>query len=314
MTKEEWGRQEERSPFHLLAVGGFFLLLFMASSLLVEGRMVWAAYGLFFLVTAWPLLKVMIVITLILSVLAAVFPPLAPFVLGLMVLFFFLRIRLVWKHRWPMLFGLLFYGAGVGLGLDARILHLPQYFLWHAANFDGALWLGAAVNGVLGALVLHGMLIFLYGRGYSAVAALGLMGSVPLVLLAFILPFLKIAGAEGLFGDTMVFHSAPVGAGGVPAGEGAPMGNEPVTGVPLHHVDGYVRSGPSGPVYVGSHWQTNPDGIVENNLSYQGISLPTPNPSPADPAPAATESIPESADIYPGDVEKQGKKREMDHE
>ncbi len=312
MTKDVWVRQEIRSPLHFLAVGGLFLLLVLATVGILQGRMVWAAYGVFFLVTAWPLLKVMILITLLLSVLVAAFPPLAPFVLGLMVLFFLLRIRFVWRHRWPMFFGLIFYGLGVCLGIDAEPLRMIAFWLWRETELPSALWLGAAVNGGIGAFFLHEMLRFLYGRGYSAGSVLGLMGSVPLILLAFILPFLKIAGAEGLFGDVVTFHSAPVGGHAVPAGEDVVVDHAPPSDVPLHHVDGYVRSGPSGPVYVQSHWQTNPDSIIENNLSYHDISLPTENPpASAGTVPVKMEIPAEAAGgVYPGDVEERKKKEE----
>lgn len=253
----------------------------------------WLGYGLFFLFTAWPLLKFMIVMTLLLSAAVTLFPPLAPFVLVLMAIFFILRIRFVWKHRWPMLFGLLFYGAGAVIGLAPEVLAVLPMVLGSLWGFPGV-YLGALATAIIGAGILHFMLRFLYGRGYSARDALGLMGSVPLIILAFILPFLKIAGAEGFFGDTVTFHEP------MPTGEGPVPAPDPLPEAPLHHVEGYVRSGPSGPVYVQSHWQTNPDAILQNNLSYQGISMVTHETEPAGTV-VTSESGPAGTAIYPGD-------------
>lgn len=308
MTRDAWVRQEIQNPLHWMAVLGFGALLFLAASFLIHGKLVWLAYGVFFLFTAWPLLKFMIVITLILSAAVTLFPPLAPFVLVLMAIFFILRIRFVWKHRWPMLFGLLFYGAGAVIGLEPRgiaVLSRALFSLWGLPGF----YAGALATAVIGAGILHLMLRFLYGRGYSARDALGLMGSVPLIILAFILPFLKIAGAEGFLGDTVTFHDA------MPTGDMPAPAPDPLPDAPLHHVDGYVRSGPSGPVYVQSHWQTNPDAFLENNLSYQGISIVTHETAPVGTA-VTGESAPTGPGIYPGDTAlgTSKKKETADHE
>lgn len=51
-----------------------------------------------------------------------------------------------------------------------------------------------------------------------------------------------------------------------------PVGVPPASA--YHHVDGYLREGADGNVtYVRSHVASNPDGILENNLSYRGASI-----------------------------------------
>lgn len=123
----------------------------------------------------------------------------------------------------------------------------------------------------------------------------------PLVVISFLLPFLKILGAF----DGATFtdaghggHMAPDGFHGT--GDGyAPTGDHPV---PVHHVNGYFRSTPDGgTAYVRPHVATNPDGILENNLSYHGPHpAPGPDGVPHPPAGAGHTVPGPSVDTVPG--------------
>lgn len=311
MTRGEWISGQVRSVLHWLALAGFFLVLFAGLSGLVYGWGYYALFGVFFLITSWPFLKVMILITAVLSLAVFLFPVLAPFMLLLMAVFFLLRIRFVVCHWQPLVMGVLVYGTGLSLEEWGWVVSIGS------DPFERP-FLGALIGaGVLTAF-LHRGLVWLYGRGYTAKAALGLMGSVPLFAAAFVLPFLKIAGAEGVFGEPAVFHDGPAGEGTLIHGEPvtphpAPQGM-PDTVAPLHYVEPHVRMTGSGPVQVEGHFQTNPDGILINNLGEQGLSFGDghaagPHGAAAVSAEPVRGAVTEAADaVYPGDVERDKKK------
>ena len=317
MTRGEWISGQVRSFLHGAALAGFFLVLFAGLSGLVYGWGYYALFGAFFLVTSWPFLKVMILITAGLSLLVFLFPVLAPFMLLLMAVFFLLRIRFVVRHWQPLLMGVLVYGIGLSLGEWGWIVHIGN------DPFERP-YMGALMGAGFLTALLHRGLVWLYGKGYTTKAALGLMGSVPLFVLAFVLPFLKIAGAEGFFGEPVVFHDAPAGDGALIHGEPvtphpAPQGL-PDAVAPLHYVEPHVRMTGDGPVQVAGHFQTNPDGVLINNLGEQGFSLrdghyagPEPYGTAAASSDPAGGAVAEAADpVYPGDVKK-NKKRDFRH-
>lgn len=310
MTRKEWISGQMRSFLHGAALVGFFLVLFAGLSGLVYGWGYYALFGVFFLVTSWPFLKVMILITAGLSLLVFLFPVLAPFMLLLMAVFFLLRIRFVVRHWQPLLMGALVYGVGLSQEEWGWIAYIG------GDPFERP-YMGALIEAAFLTVLLHRGLVWLYGKGYTAKAALGLMGSVPLFAAAFVLPFLKIAGAEGFFGEPVVFHDAPAGEGAFVHGEPAvphpaPQGM-PDAVAPLHYVEPHVRMTGSGPVQVEGHFQTNPDGILINNLGEQGLSFgdghaagPHGTAVSAEPARGA---VTEAADaVYPGDMERDKKK------
>ncbi|ORU00228.1 hypothetical protein D081_1322 [Anaerovibrio sp. JC8] len=113
------------------------------------------------------------------------------------------------------------------------------------------------------------------------------MGSIPLVIIALILPFLKLVSADGMIDggaggeytydgdfapegemvhDTAITHDSAIAHDGAISHDGyvkAPSG--------YHHVNGYDRLSPTGEIeHVNGYIRSNPDGIVENNLSYHG--------------------------------------------
>lgn len=124
-------------------------------------------------------------------------------------------------------------------------------------------------------LLVHLFLWMAYRKGYESRTALTVLFGLPLVVISFLLPFLKILGAfdGAAFSDTG--HTGHMGGEGF---HGTGEGYVPADGhpVPVHPVNGYIRSTPGGgTTYVHPHVATNPDGILENNLSYHG-----PHPAP----------------------------------
>lgn len=209
----------------------------------------WGGLAVFFLVTSFKLLKSIIVWFLIILGLTIVFPPLAPFVFILMIIFFFLRLGYVAENWRPFFYGMLFYGAMAFIIIDTWEFY--QYGISRIAYYTGALLGGfeffllaseelrllilSAPVAVAMMLILHFMLIDCYRNGYKSFVALGIMGSVPLILISLLLPFLKIPIGDVMMGDTYA-------------------AKDPVVTPDKKYVAPYVR--------------TAPDSMLENNYSY----------------------------------------------
>jgi hypothetical protein len=239
---------QARSPFHCLAVALYGLAI--ASGLFAPQAPL-AILIVFFLVTALPLLWRMILLGIVVAVVLAVLPFLAPVAIIVMIIIFFARLGYIVEHWRPVVAGVVVYGFGalmVAWGMSPPALlgiggQGPLLFLVLAA---------------IGVGLMHGLMLWQYANGYTATTALGIMGAVPLTLALVVLPFLKLfSGHAGDVGHAPAdsLHDA----GGYHGAEPAPPG--------YTHVDAYLR--------------TNPDGIVENNLSYNGPHPATPGGGPA---------------------------------
>lgn len=291
--QQSWTSQQCKTFQHWLALIGFALVV-MCSFRASDSFEIYLSYGAFFLVTAWPMLKNMILISIVVGVLVAAFPFLAPFAFLLMAFFFLKRIQFVFTHWRPVLGGLVIYGSAfvfldhsMRYGLY-RLLpnlnwqHIDMTLFGRVNHYSITLFVGLA-----GAVFIQLLLILLYRRGYNSKSALGIMGGVPLVLAAFLLPFLKLHtgfdtmfdGADPMHGDSM--HGEPMPEGYAAK---APPG--------YHTVKSYVRTAPDGIEsnnlsshhpdgtdpqpelqVVRGHVRSNPDGIVENNLSFRGETV-----------------------------------------
>lgn len=218
----------------------------------------WIGLGIFFLVTSFRLLKSMLFWMLILGVLSLVFPPLAPIIFVVMIIFFIMRIGFVIKNWRPFTYGIVFYGLMSLLVLDtyqyydwgysflAEILYEPisafdTYYTMEIVQF-----ISGVIIAVLSTFILRAMLINCYNNGYESYVALGVMGSAPLIIISFLLPFLKIHIGDPVVSDTYMPDSK------TPA--------------------------PSTSTYVDPYIRTAPDGILQNNYSYTGADKIVPNP------------------------------------
>lgn len=273
---EDWVVSQLKSGMNLFGVFG--LLGIILYTVFIHGGIHptdWVIIGLFagyFLVTAWSMLATMLIFSVVVGGLVAAFPFLAPFAFVLMIILFFMRIQYIFKNWRPIFAGLALYGFVYMFYQNPRILfllHAPfrdvlytkhspllaQYVTACIQNF--VFWLNISWP----AVVLQIVLCWLYRRGYSASSAMAIMGSIPLVILAMLLPFLKVIGADAVF-DT---HTGAMGAH-----DG--MAQDPYVRAPgYHQVHGYDRVEPNGQVqHVDPYIRSNPDGILENNLSYHG--------------------------------------------
>ena len=289
-----------------------------------------AAFAVFFLITAWEMLSMMLFFTIIIGVLTAIFPFLAPIAVVLMIFFFLARIQFIFSNWRAVLAGFVLYGMTFGLVMVADDLDnffVPYIYVmeecydlfeWYPEAVEPAVntlyyymtsyeYAGAVIVAFLSASVLQLLLIWLYRNGYTTHKAMGIMGSVPLLIIALILPFLKVASGDFFGGDafdggtTGDVHTGDAYAGDVHTGDAyagdtavlQPAGGHDAVTVDgyghdgyvgdgvhgdavqgeYHHVNGYLRHTAHGTEYVRPHLQGNPDGIVENNLSYHGQSV-----------------------------------------
>jgi len=147
----------------------------------------------------------------------------------------YMRIRTVIRHWRPLLLGLVVYGS----------LLLAYYLSLHYITHTNPL---RHVAFTLIVLVLHLCFRWLYSWSYSPITALALMGIVPLFILAFLLPLLKL--------KTHIEVKTYVDAHPAPPPPG------------FQHIDSYTRVMDGHTQLVHEHIRTTPDGILENNLSY----------------------------------------------
>lgn len=307
MTREEWVRGQIRNPWHwgsLLALWGLgYYTLGWAG----HGHMTAALVGwvLFLLVETAPMLWTMLLFTGVMMALSRIFPPVALIFIIIGIVFFILRIRYVIQNAQLLASGFLVYLVYYELFSDRMRLgwelteacykavtlgHLVPmpWWLLHLLSYL-ALLLAAG----LPVLLVHLLLRLSYQKGYESRSALTVLFGLPLVVISFLLPFLKILGAFEGAAFTDAGHTVHMGGEGFHSTDGfhgTGDGYVPADGhpVPVHHVNGYFRSTPSGgTAYVHPHVATNPDGILENNLSYHGPH-PAPGPDGVPHAPAGT--------------------------
>lgn len=293
MTRAEWVRSQIRNPWHWGSMLALWGLGYYTLGWAGRGHMTaaMAGWGLFLLVETAPMLWTMLAFAGAMLFLSRIFPPAAILFIIIGIVFFILRIRYVIQNAQLLASGFLVYLVYYHLFADHmrlggklvevcyRLLTLGHLIVppWPLRQLLVYPTLLLAAG--LPVLLVHLFLWMAYRKGYESRTALTVLFGLPLVVISFLLPFLKILGAfdGAAFSDTG--HTGHMGGEGF---HGTGEGYVPADGhpVPVHPVNGYIRSTPGGgTTYVHPHMATNPDGILENNLSYHG---PHPQPGPAD--------------------------------
>lgn len=277
---EEWIASQKETTHHKIAITLFPIILFLGY---IHPGLFGFGLFLFFIITSFKLLKKMLFFMIILGIIAAILPFLAPIIFIVMLVLFFMRIQFVLKNWRPFLAGLLVYG--IAAILLARMSFDPTSASL-AYDSSPSKVMESIIVSVLGFIGIRATLIWLYGHSYSSYAALGIMGSVPLIIISFILPFLKMH----VGGDVYVAEPGVVDGHAV-TGETVVHSSEAhiAKGTNVQHVQSYVRTAPDGDVTnnlsyhgpdakpvnpetvaVKGYMRTAPDGDVTNNLSYHG--------------------------------------------
>lgn len=199
----------------------FFSLLFgilLSTGIIFPGIMI-IGMIVFFLLTVVPLvlqgLANLAPIIIVLILLCIFLPFTAPFIIGY---FMIRRIGMMVRNWRPILLGVFFYAILTTLSISGLSGELSssiyQYCINTALSMHSSpqmvLCLLMLVIHLLGALAFHIGLVWLYSYGYDTKTALGLIGILPLLILAFVLPFLThgvvdggITGAEAVDATAM---------------------------------------------------------------------------------------------------------------
>ncbi|MDO4204377.1 MAG: hypothetical protein Q4D07_07785 [Selenomonadaceae bacterium] len=140
----------------------------------------------FFLFTTWSYLKWLIIGIAAVVLLCAIFPILAPFAMLIAIIGILLRIRFIWRNRRAIFTGLYAYGSYLAL------LYLPE--IERMAEYQPYFLPAAAAATV----ILHGLVYWLYKNGYDTDRAFGIMGLTPLIIIAFVIPFVRLPIMESV--------------------------------------------------------------------------------------------------------------------
>lgn len=294
MTRSEWVSSQLLTWHNAISAIAIFSIIMY---IFIKGHHPMVIIGFFcafFILTAWRMLLTMVVVSVIASGICLAFPFLAPVAFIIMVVLFLARIGFILKNWRAVIAGMFVYGLALTLyfkiqwiytgyhyifsGLRQIVLLLPQSLL-HLINRPAFFFtcLAFTTLAIVIAFIFQMLLYWLYRNGYTASGALSIMGSIPLVIIALILPFLKAAAVDGAIADGIsgdFTHDGAFAPDSAVSHDGfikAPSG--------YHHVNGYTRIAPDGHTeYVHDYIRSNPDEIIENNLSYHG-SHPAPTTS-----------------------------------
>ncbi len=175
----------------------------------------------FFILTTYKLFGKLLILMIVVFVLTAIFPPLAALIAGASFIFFILKIKFLWNNWRALLVGLYAYGvylmvvlfnnffynhaiikiAGIILNFFQEGSEMAIYLAGEngVATTQNVMLYGTTVAHISAyvfpfmlAVIFHLLLRWLYAYGYNTDRAFYVMGLTPLIMIAFILPFLKI--------------------------------------------------------------------------------------------------------------------------
>lgn len=141
-----------------------------------------------------------LMLVLLIGGLSVAIPPIGIVAFLIMVYLFIRRVGFLIHHWKLILLGIFAYSSAIGL-------------VFLGSLFNGNV-LGICAMGVIGGLIFHAVLNWANSNGYATEKAIEIMSIIPLLLISFILPFLKLHfGADHLNPDMNVAHgvdTAPV--------------------------------------------------------------------------------------------------------
>ena len=235
-----------------------------------------------FITFTWRRIMYIVITAAVTMLLISIFPFLAPIAFIIMVVIFFLRLKYIAANWRAVLAGFYMYGVG---------------FYFAVLRSTTVEMIPALLTGFVAAAGFHLILTWLYTHQYTLERALPIMGVAPLLIILICLPFIKAFGG-------FVADAADTAVDTAHHGGDIHGGSDAVTPAPgTHYTHDYYRTGADGTMHhVRGYEATNPDGIVTNNYSYHGQSVPHSGhaygghgTSPAGNAPAApTDPIADS--------------------
>lgn len=228
---------------------------------------------LFFLYYSWRRILSILLSAILCIAIIALLPFLAPIAFVIMVILFCRRINYFFDNFPVMLVG--FYMYGVAWFSIAYTTN----FHFHQPSLEMTLIIAA-----FSTLIFHFLLKGLYRLGYTLDIALPMMATMPLIILLLILPFVKAIDAFESSGGEIVGDSVDVPNNGNI--DSVVESSNTYDSIPenindlnaesspgTHYTNDYYRMGSNGELqHVRGYVATNPDGILENNFSYNGES------------------------------------------
>lgn len=263
-----------KSKINIFAIFSFYFFLIYLHFHYTDWYVL-AFFTIFLLITGGTMIYNMIIISVLVAGILAALPFLAPIAFIIMAVLFFMRINYVITNWRPVICGIMLYATAFQLfdspHSSMSLIYisnlLTQYLLYIPGTILNTLGiynpyiihlfhlLHITTPYFFTALFFQILLYWLYCNGYKSETALSIMGTIPLVIIALILPFLKVMHFDGMMGDAHTVDVTPHD-NVIPPPDG------------YHHVNGYWRTMPNGHTeYVHSYIRSNPDGIIENNLS-----------------------------------------------
>lgn len=173
--------------------------------------------GGFFLFSTFKIFKRMILVTILIGIATAIFPPLLAMVTALSLVFMLLKIRFLIQNWRALAVGIYTYVVYLAVIVfnsfffNLIVIKIAKFIMKNFFSESAVVQYGSpAVNIASGifvlalTLILHRMLKKLYSKGYTVERAFEVMGLTPLFLIAIILPFLKLkVGGHEIFSGSL---------------------------------------------------------------------------------------------------------------
>lgn len=222
----------------------FLMLWWFSMTFALTFNKIWPGIlfaAIFFLVSTFKIFKRMILVTLLVGIATAIFPPLLLVVTALSVVFMLFKIKFLlqnWRALAVGIYAYFVYLAVIifnGFFFSLIIFQLAEiiseiFFSDNALVQYGsaAVTIASGIFALALTIIFHRLLKKLYRRGYSVERAFEVMGLTPLLLIAIILPFLKLKiGGHEIFsgslsdsvGDIDINVDAEIDADSLPSSE-----------------------------------------------------------------------------------------------
>lgn len=219
-----------------------------------------------FIYYAWKRVATILITAAIAALLVAVMPFLAPIAFIIMVIIFFARLGYIIENWRAVVAGFYMYGVAGLYGTMAYDQAEHNAYL-----YDKPSMMMGLINAAIITFLFHRIMVWLYENGYTTRTALPIMGIAPLLIMLLFMPFIKAFDGFDVGADTVDTVDTVDAVDPTTHATETPISTD---NPGYHHTSDYYRTAADGSVqHVRGYVATNPDGIVENNLSYRGVSM-----------------------------------------
>ncbi len=187
-----------------------------------------------------------------------IFPFITPFVVIFLII---VRITYLWDHKLAVFYGIFLYLIPLVINLLFTQMgrNLSFYYNQYMILISFLVFL-------MTTLIIHLFLFSLYKKGYVVKNAIILMLEFPILIFLLLLSVCGILDGHLFDKPVNDFHGHD---GHIPNNHYTDPHFSDHPG--YHDVHAYVRQGANGDMqFVKAHIRSNPDGIIENNISYRG--------------------------------------------